>query len=278
MLENKTVAFFGAGSMAESMISGMIHAEKVPAQQIYVTNKFNGDRLTEIKERYGVHTMLQKDLPYEEVDYFIMAMKPYGAEEALAFLKDKIRPDQVVVSVLAGISTSYMEEKLNDEQQVIRVMPNTSSMIQESATAMTLGSYTQKRHERDVKDLLACMGEVFIIEEEQMDVFTGLAGSGPAYFYYLMEEMEKVGVEQGLEAKKARKIIAQTIYGAAKMVLEKGEAPIVLRERVTSPNGTTYSGVEALKAHHGGEAISEAVQHAAARSKEIREELEKVAH
>ncbi|WP_433959653.1 pyrroline-5-carboxylate reductase [Cytobacillus horneckiae] len=274
MLENKTVAFIGAGSMAESMISGMIKANKVPANRIYVTNKYNGDRLTELRERYDIHTMLQKELPYEEIDYFIMAMKPHGAEEALENLKSKIRADQVVISVLAGISTDYMESHLNEGQQVIRVMPNTSSMIQESATALSLGAYTEKQHEMDINDLLGCMGEVFIIDEEQMDVFTGLAGSGPAYFYYLMEQMEKVGVEKGLEAKAARKIVAQTIYGAAKMVLEKDEAPVILREKVTSPNGTTASGVEALKENNGGKAISQAVYQATARSKEIREELE----
>ncbi|WP_307478035.1 pyrroline-5-carboxylate reductase [Cytobacillus purgationiresistens] len=274
MLENKTVAFLGAGSMAESMIAGTIKANKIPAECIYVTNKFNGDRLTELQERYQVKTVLQKDLPFEEIDYFIMAMKPHGAEEALAFLKDKIKREQVVISVLAGISTDYMEAGLNEYQPVIRVMPNTSSMIQESATALAVGNFTEDVHLQDVKEILSCMGKVFVINEEQMDIFTGLAGSGPAYFYYLMEQMEKVGIEKGLDADAARKIVAQTIYGAAKMVLDKEEAPMILRERVTSPNGTTASGVQALQENNGGRAISQAVQQAAARSKEIRRELE----
>ncbi|MDQ0272619.1 pyrroline-5-carboxylate reductase [Cytobacillus purgationiresistens] len=274
ILENKTVAFLGAGSMAESMIAGTIKANKIPAECIYVTNKFNGDRLTELQERYQVKTVLQKDLPFEEIDYFIMAMKPHGAEEALAFLKDKIKREQVVISVLAGISTDYMEAGLNEYQPVIRVMPNTSSMIQESATALAVGNFTEDVHLQDVKEILSCMGKVFVINEEQMDIFTGLAGSGPAYFYYLMEQMEKVGIEKGLDADAARKIVAQTIYGAAKMVLDKEEAPMILRERVTSPNGTTASGVQALQENNGGRAISQAVQQAAARSKEIRRELE----
>ena len=110
-----------------------------------------------------------------------------------------------------------------------------------------------------------------------MDVFTGLAGSGPAYFYYLMEQMERVGVENGMDEENVRKMVAQTIYGAAKMVLDRNEAPSSLREKVTSPNGTTASGLEALSRFNGGEAISQAVQHAAKRSKEISKELEDAA-
>ncbi|WP_404332444.1 pyrroline-5-carboxylate reductase [Mesobacillus maritimus] len=274
MLENKTIAFLGAGSMAESMISGVITAEKMPANQIYVTNKSNADRLEELHSKYGVNALPQSELPFEKVDLFILAMKPKGAEEALLSIKNKIKPDQVILSVLAGITTEFMQDHLNKSQQVVRVMPNTSSMIQESATGVVAGESVTMGNVKLVTELLECMGKVFLIEEDQMDVFTGLAGSGPAYFYYLMENMERIGIENGIDEEKARKIIAQTIYGAAKMVLEQGEAPASLREKVTSPNGTTASGVEALIKFNGGEAISQAVLHAANRSKEISKELE----
>ncbi|GLB61349.1 pyrroline-5-carboxylate reductase [Cytobacillus sp. NCCP-133] len=274
MLENKMIAFLGAGSMAESMISGVITAERMPADQVYVTNKSNAFRLDEIRAKYDVNTMPQSELPFEKIDLFILAMKPKGAEEALRSIKDKMKPNQVILSVLAGITTEFMEEHLNTGQQVVRVMPNTSSMIQESATAVVAGKNTSMANVELVKELLECMGEVYIIDEDQMDVFTGLAGSGPAYFYYLMENMERVGVEKGMDQETVRKIVAQTIFGAAKMVLEKEEAPTSLREKVTSPNGTTASGLEALRKYKGGEAISQAVEHAAKRSKEISEELE----
>lgn len=274
MLKHKTIAFLGAGNMAEAMISGMIQTEKVPADQIIVTNKCNHDRLNIIEDKYGVRTVPIAGLPYNEIDFLILAMKPEGAEATLSTIKDLIPNNQVVISVLAGISTSYMEERLNVGQEVIRVMPNTSSMIQESATGMSLGTHSNEHNAEAVKELLACMGEVYVIEEDQMDIFTGIAGSGPAYFYYLMEQMENIGKVSGMDDKMARKIAAQTVYGAAKMIMEKEETPAELIDNIVSPNGTTAAGLEALKKHNGGEAIAQAVNHAAKRSKEISEELE----
>ncbi|MEW8969826.1 MAG: pyrroline-5-carboxylate reductase [Mesobacillus sp.] len=276
MLKHKKVAFLGAGSMAEAMISGVVKSGKMRAENVYVTNRSNAARLGRLESRYGINAMPQAELPYEEIDIFILAMKPKGAAEALEALKDKLVPNQVVVSVLAGISTGFMEGNLKSGQQVVRVMPNTSSMIQESATAISPGVHTTDENIEDVKELLSSMGKVFLIEEEQMDIFTGLAGSGPAYFYYLMEHMERVGRENGMDEKMAREIIAQTILGAAKMIIEKDETPEVLRKNVTSPNGTTASGLNALRKYNGGTAIYQAVNHAANRSKEINRELEGV--
>lgn len=273
MLREKRVAFLGAGSMAESMIAGIVQKEIIPADQLYVTNRSNQMRLQELNATYGIQALTKEALPYGEIDLFILAMKPQGAAEALGELKDKIRPDQVVISVLAGISTEFMEDHLKDGQQTVRVMPNTSSMIQESATALSPGRHTDMDSVLHVKELLSCMGKVFLIEESQMDIFTGLAGSGPAYFYYLMEHMEKAGVEKGMDENMVREIVAQTILGAAKMILSNDEAPSSLREKVTSPNGTTASGLEALRKNNGGKAISEAVYHAAKRSKELNEEM-----
>ncbi|ASN06676.1 pyrroline-5-carboxylate reductase [Virgibacillus necropolis] len=276
MLKQKTIAFLGAGNMAEAMISGMIQTEKVPANQIIVTNKCNYDRLNILEDKYGVRTAPITELPYKEIDFLILAMKPKGAEETLSTIKDLLPSNQVVISVLAGITTSFMEERLNTGQEVIRVMPNTSSMIQESATAMSLGTYTNEDNADAVNELLECMGEVYVIEEDQMDIFTGIAGSGPAYFYYLMEQMENVGKVSGMNDKMARKIAAQTVYGAAKMIMEKEEAPAELIDNIVSPNGTTAAGLDALKKHNGGEAITQAINNAAKRSKEISKELDGV--
>ncbi|MFZ3579726.1 pyrroline-5-carboxylate reductase [Virgibacillus sp. DJP39] len=276
MLNQKTIAFMGAGNMAEAMISGMIQTEKIPAQQIIVTNRGNQDRLNLLKEKYGVRISSITELPYSEIDFLFLAMKPKGAEETLSVIKNLIPKQQVVISVLAGISTSYMEERLNPEQKVIRVMPNTSSMIQESATAMSIGAYTDEGNAAMVEELLACMGEVYVIPEDQMDIFTGIAGSGPAYFYYLMEQMENIGQVSGMDNEMARKIAAQTVYGAAKMIMENEETPAELIDNIVSPNGTTAAGLNALKKHNGGVAISQAVNHAAKRSKEISKELDNI--
>lgn len=128
------------------------------------------------------------------------------------------------------------------------------------------------------KELLSSIGQVYVIDEKQMDIFTGIAGSGPAYFYFLMEHIEKAAKEEGLDPEVARAIGAQTIYGAARMMMERDETPTELRENVTSPNGTTAAGLKALEEHGGGTAIMRAVKGASDRSKEMSEQLEKVSN
>ncbi|MFE8699263.1 pyrroline-5-carboxylate reductase [Cytobacillus sp. FJAT-54145] len=273
MLKNKSIAFLGAGSMAEAMIAGIVNAGKVPTDQIFVTNNSNEKRLEELTIKYGINGVKRENLHFNQIDIFILAMKPKDADRALNSIKSLLTPNQLVLSVLAGISTSFMEQNLQAGQQVIRVMPNTSSMIGESATALSPGAHTTQTNLSIAKELLESIGEVFIINEEKMDIFTGLAGSGPAYFYYLMEHMEKAGLKGGLDVETTRKIIAQTIVGAARMIQEQDEDPTVLRENVTSPNGTTAAGLDALRKNGGGKAIAEAVFHAANRSKEISSKL-----
>ncbi|KGP73288.1 pyrroline-5-carboxylate reductase [Pontibacillus yanchengensis Y32] len=271
---NQTIAFLGAGSMAEAMIAGIVQSGTLSPKQIIVSNRSNHNRLQELKVKYGIKPVHRDDLQYDNVDVFILAMKPKDIESVLTDLEPKVRTDQVLVSVLAGISTSYMEEHLQKPQQVIRVMPNTSSTLRESATAISPGNHTPFQQVKLVRSLMESIGETYIIDEEQMDVFTGIAGSGPAYFYNLMEHIEQVGYEQGLSKDMARNIGAQTILGAAKMMLEQEDTPTELREKVTSPNGTTAAGLDALNAHGGGEAISAAVKGAARRSKQLSEQLQ----
>ncbi|WP_078411578.1 pyrroline-5-carboxylate reductase [Priestia abyssalis] len=269
MLKNKTIAFLGAGSMAEAMISGIVHAGKIPCDQIMVTNRNNKERLIELRKKYGVTVAARDALQLDEIDILVLAMKPKDAEQALSSIKHKLTPRQLVLSVLAGITTSFMEEHLHENQPVIRVMPNTSSMMRESATAISPGRHASNEHISIAKQLLASIGEVYMISEDKMDIFTGIAGSGPAYFYYLMEHIEKAGKAEGLDPELARQIGAQTILGAAKMIMGQEETPAELRENVTSPNGTTAAGLAALEKHGGGEAMIQAIKGASKRSKEL---------
>ncbi len=273
MLHNKKVAFIGAGSMAEAMIAGLVLSERIPAKNIIATNRSNEQRLAALEAKYGIKGMKLEHLPFDQIDIFILAMKPKDVDQALNYLKHRIKSNQLVLSVLAGITTTYLEQNLHDGQQVVRVMPNTSSTIGESATAISPGHNTAENHVYVTKELLECIGEVFQIDEKNMDIFTGLAGSGPAYFYYLMEHMEQQGAKAGFDLETTRQIIAQTIVGAAKMVQEQEYTPTVLREKVTSPNGTTAAGLQALDVNGGGKAIAKAVEFAAKRSKEISDQI-----
>ncbi|WP_404351611.1 pyrroline-5-carboxylate reductase [Sutcliffiella horikoshii] len=275
MLKEKVIGFIGAGSMAEAMISGIVASEIIPANNVVVSNRSNINRLMELENKYGVRGVMKQDLNMNELDIIVLAMKPKDIEIALASLKDQLNSSQLLLSVLAGVSTSYMEEGLNPGQPVIRVMPNTSSMIGESATAISAGKHVAMDHIVDTKVILETIGKVYTIEEEQMDVFTGVAGSGPAYFYYLMEHMEKTAKDAGLDEEVTRDVVAQTILGAAKMMQTNNEEPASLRKKVTSPNGTTAAGLEALSENGGGRAISAAIKGAAERSKEISAEKAK---
>ncbi|WP_223700075.1 pyrroline-5-carboxylate reductase [Sutcliffiella deserti] len=276
MLRDKVIGFIGAGSMAEAMVSGIVASKIVPPDNVVVSNRSNQLRLIELEDKYGVRGVTKDNLQLHELDIIVIAMKPKDIDSALSSLKNHLKPTQLLLSVLAGISTSYMEEGLQGEQPVIRVMPNTSSMIGESATAISTGNHVGPDHIMDAKAILGTIGKVYTIEEEQMDVFTGVAGSGPAYFYYLMEHMEKTANEAGLDVDVTRDVVAQTILGAAKMMLTNNEEPESLRKKVTSPNGTTAAGLEALRENGGGTAISAAIKGAARRSREISMENEKV--
>ncbi|WP_227395419.1 pyrroline-5-carboxylate reductase [Jeotgalibacillus aurantiacus] len=269
------VAFIGAGNMAEAMISGIVQTGTLEPHQVTATNRSNEDRLFELHNRYGIQGIVRDKVNLSSYDVIILAMKPKDAEQSLLSIKDSIKPNQVVMSVLAGISTEFMEQHLNEGQQVIRVMPNTSSMLRESATAISPGENVTMKNVKLAKSLLASIGEVYVIDEDQMDLFTGIAGSGPAYFYYLMEHIEKTAHENGMDVKQAREIGAQTILGAAKMMIERDETPTELRQNVTSPNGTTAAGLNALEESGGGNAIKAAIEGAMNRSKEITEQMAK---
>ncbi|PTA85828.1 pyrroline-5-carboxylate reductase [Bacillus sp. Nf3] len=269
IIDQKKVAFIGAGSMAEGMIAGIVRSGQIPLGQIYATNRQNQLRLNELTKQYGIQTAAMDSFPFKEMDMLILAMKPKDAEAALESLKSRIQPHQLIMSVLAGVKLSYIEDMLHEGQPVIRVMPNTSSTIGASATALSAGRYVKNDHMSISEAFLSEVGEVYTIQEEQMDIFTGIAGSGPAYFYFLMERIEEAGEEAGLSKVLSRQIGAQTLLGAAKMLQETEENPSVLREKITSPNGTTAAGLNALDDFGGGEAIKQAVKHAANRSKEI---------
>ncbi|WP_042460642.1 pyrroline-5-carboxylate reductase [Neobacillus dielmonensis] len=275
MVNKKTIAFIGAGAMAEAMISGVVSSNSIPAEHIFVTNRSNTNRLKQLENEYGINGIPQNELEINQMDVIILAMKPKDAETSLQIIRNIVKPHQLILSVIAGLTTSSIERMLPEAQQVIRAMPNTSCKIGESATALSRGKNTTNLNFSWAIQFFECIGKVYVIPEEQMHTFTGIAGSGPAYYYYFMECMEKEGIKANIPKGTIRQIVAQTILGAAKMIQEQGESPEVLRENITSPNGTTAAGLKALFEHGGGEAITHAVLQAAIRSCEISHQLDK---
>lgn len=276
MLKYRNISFIGAGSMAEAMISGLINNAGISPERITAANHSNLERRSELINKYDIQAVSFNELSLKNTDVIILAVKPKQAEEVLQQLKPNLQDHHIILSVLAGISTPFIEEIIGKHLPVIRVMPNTSSMIGESITGISAGKYVKNEDLDLAQELSKAIGKVKIISEQQMDVFTGIAGSGPAYFYYLLEHMEDVAVENGLDREMARDIAAQTLYGASKMVMESDDSPAELRKKVTSPNGTTAAGLDALDENGGGKAIEAAVENAAKRSKTLRKEFEKV--
>ncbi|WCK55945.1 pyrroline-5-carboxylate reductase [Aneurinibacillus sp. Ricciae_BoGa-3] len=267
------VIFIGAGAMAEAMIGGMIARKKVQPGQITAVNRKNEEQRIKLTGTYGIHTCSFSEVTIGDGDILILATKPGDAAGVLSSLAAKVSANNLIVSVIAGYSTQVLESALGGRMPIVRVMPNTSSLVGESATAVCFGDYVTDNDRENAVDLLEGIGKVYEIEEDRIDIFTAIAGSGPAYMYYLVEHLEKAGIEGGLDAGLARRIAAQTLLGAGKMLLKTGEKPEQLRRNVTTPNGITQAGVEALEKNGAGFAMQAAVKAAVERSRELNSQL-----
>lgn len=267
------VAFIGAGSMAEAIIAGMINKNFLKNEQIYVTNKENEARLDELKTKYRIIGHPDKKEVIEGADIVVLATKPIDMKSAIEDSKRFIKDDQLVISVVAGISTEYIESNIGKDVAVIRAMPNTSATIGYSATAITKGKFANDEDIQLATTLFEAIGTVSVVTEEKMHIVTGISGSGPAYVYYLVEAMEKAAKEEGLPDDVAKQLITQTIIGAGHMLKYAKEPTSVLRENVTSPNGTTAAGLRTLNEYNFLEAVINCVKSATKRSEELGKEL-----
>ncbi|GAB2536604.1 pyrroline-5-carboxylate reductase [Gracilibacillus alcaliphilus] len=268
------VGFLGAGSMAEAIISGMTAKAVIPAKQIFATNQSNRERLEELQQRYGIQTTTSKQALLTQSDVIILAMKPKHIKESLAEIKDWLTEDHVVVSLLAGISTAFIEQQLPLDNPVIRVMPNTSAMIGESATTIAVGQHVTAEQTVLVEQLMQSIGTTTRINEADMDAFTAIAGSGPAFYYYMVEAIEAFVKDKGLDPEVAKPLINQTIKGVSEMLAVSTDSPAVLRKKITSPGGTTEAGLNTLADHQFKQAVIACLDRTAERSKEMREMFE----
>ncbi len=269
MLTGKRIGFLGAGSIAESLVRGMLDAGVVRPEQISVSNRSDRDRLNQLADRYGIRAAASKPKLVAHSEIVILACKPKDVDELLGEIREKTRPGQVILSLAAGISTAFIEERVHEGVQVVRSMPNTSCQVGESATAICRGSSATAETMALIQAILASVGKVYEVPEEQMDAVTGLSGSGPAYVYFIIEAMVQAGQNVGLPFDVARELSIQTLKGAARMLEVTGEDPAVLREQVTSPNGTTFAGLQVLNEAGFSQALVRAIARATQRSKEL---------
>lgn len=267
----KNIAFVGAGSMAESIIIGLINGGVCFPEHIKVTNRASTERLTCLHQAYGVSATEDKQETVRGASIIILAMKPKDVRAGIESIRDYVNSNQVIISILAGISSETIQELFGKKLSIIRAMPNTSATIQRSATGLACNSNVTAAQLKQATELFQAIGTVTHVEEDQLDAVTGLSGSGPAYIYYIAEALEKAAEETGLEKETAKALIAQTLLGAAEMLMTSGKEPGVLRKEVTSPGGTTEAGIEKLQAYQVDGAIAACVKRATERSHELRE-------
>lgn len=277
-VEMKNIGFLGAGSMTEAMIEGMITRQFINPDQLVIMNRSNSHRLAELEEKYGVRTIQNAEKLLRRSNVLVLAMKPIDAAQALETIAPYLTNRHVIISVLAGITTSYIEESFQTKTPIVRAMPNTSATIGYSATAIARGTYANHEHLLYTQQLFETIGTVVQVKEEKLNAITGLSGSGPAYFYYMVECMEKAAILNGIDQETARHLIIQTITGAAKMLSETNLQATHLRERVTSPGGTTQAGLTMLEKYKYEEAITACITEAGKRSEELGKILEQQNH
>jgi pyrroline-5-carboxylate reductase len=266
MLEGKKIGFIGAGMMAEAIARGLLKAG-VTADNIMASDP--DEKRRALFNGMGIKAGDVNRAVAESSDILILAVKPFVMPDALDGLADVVTPRQLVISIAAGITAATIEQKLEAEVSVIRVMPNTPCLIGEGAIAVAPG----RRATSDQMDLAAeifgACGVVVRVTEDKMDAVTGLSGSGPAYVYIMIEALTAGGLQVGLPRDAALTLAAQTVLGSAKMVIDTGGHPAELRDKVTTPGGTTISGIAALEEAGFRSALMKAVAAATMRSKAI---------
>jgi pyrroline-5-carboxylate reductase len=272
-LSDSKITFVGAGSMAEAIVRGLVSVQPDSAANVYVTNRSNTAQLEKLHELYGVQYVTDpadKNKVVQNADIVILAFKPKDAVEGLIGLKSYLRKEQLIVSVIAGLSMATIEAILGvSGQPIVRTMPNTSSTIGLGATGLSFSAAVTEEQRQLALEMFETTGIVSVVKESLLDIVTGVSGSGPAYIYYMMEAMIAGGVQGGLSPEEARRLTVQTVLGAAQMVETTGEDPADLRRKVTSPNGTTQAALEKLASYEFETAVSQAVLRAAERASEI---------
>ncbi len=261
-------AILGAGVMGETLLSGLVRAGR-RVDDLLIGEK-RPERARELEERYGVAVVSNVEAA-RKADTLAVVVKPQDMADLLAEIADELRPGQLLASLAAGITTSFIESRVPEGVAVVRVMPNTPALVDQGMAAIAPGSHCDESHLAEVESLMASTGKVLRVPERQMDAVTAISGSGPAYIFFVVESMIEAGVHLGLPRATSTDLVVQTLLGSATMLSETGSHPVVLREQVTSPGGTTAAALRELESHRVRAAFLAAMEAARDRSRELAE-------
>jgi pyrroline-5-carboxylate reductase len=270
----KKIAFLGTGNMAEALVKGLLRAGTATAEEVVCTEP-RAERREEITQRYGVRCIARNADAAEEADVVVLSVKPQTMEHLLDEIAPAIDHRKLVISIAAGVPISAIARKLGAGVRIVRTMPNTPALVGAGATALARGAHATEEDLQQAKALFEAVGTAVIVDEHQLDAVTGLSGSGPAYVFLAIEALADGGVKVGLARPIAMALAAQTVMGAAKLVLESGEHPGRLKDQVTSPGGTAIAGVHALEQGGLRAALMAAVEAATNRSHALGEKAKK---
>jgi pyrroline-5-carboxylate reductase len=261
-----TTAIFGAGVMGETLLSGLVRSGR-DVDELLITER-RVEHAQQLNDKYGVRV-----LPNAEgaaaADVLVLVVKPQDMDGLLTEIRDHVAPGNLVVSLAAGITTEFLESRLPDGSSVVRVMPNTPALVDQGMAAISPGQHCTDAHLAEAEALLSSCGKVVRVAEKHQDAVTAISGSGPAYIFYVVEAMIEAGVVLGMPRATSTELVVQTLFGAATMLKETGEHPTVLRERVSSPGGTTVAALRQLDDHKVRAAFITAMEAAARRSHEL---------
>jgi len=267
-----TIAVIGAGKIGEVLLSGLVRAGWDRAALLATARR--PERARELAERYGIE-IVDNTTAVKAADVLAIAVKPQDAGRLLDEFGMKVPPGKLVVSLCAGLPTSFFTERLPGGIPVVRVMTNTPALVDQAMTVISPGSFATEEHLALTEEIFKPLGKTMRVPEVQQDAVTALSGSGPAYFYLLVEAMIDAGILLGLPRQVAHELIVQTAIGSAVMLRDSGEHPVKLREAVTSPAGTTISAIRELENHGVRAALLSALEAARDRAKEIAGEMAK---
>ena len=272
-MNKQQIGFIGGGNMASSLIGGLV-SNGYPADKITVAD-LDADKLAYLSETFGVNTTLDSLVLAEKVDVLVLAVKPQHMQTVAEVISSAVQQKQpVLVSIAAGIRVDALERWLGQGLALVRCMPNTPALVKTGATGLYANAQVTEIQKDQVESLLRAVGvTVWVATEQELDAVTALSGSGPAYFFLMMEALEAAAVDAGLDQKTAQLLTQETALGAAKMALASSESAAVLRQRVTSPGGTTERALAVMGERGLKEIYHAAVLAARDRSIELSDEL-----
>jgi pyrroline-5-carboxylate reductase len=265
-MTGQTIAILGGGKIGEALLSGLLRGDRTTAD-IVVSEK-HPERATYLADTFGVQ-VTDVAGAVKQAETLLIAVKPQDIDTLLAEMAPAVEARHLVVSVAAGVTTKHIERGLPGGVPVVRCMPNTPALVDQAITAVAGGAHADDDHLGVAESLLGAVGRVVRVPEHQLDAVTALSGSGPAYFFYLVEAMIDAGILLGLPRALAAELIVQTAVGSAMMLRDTGEHPVQLREAVTSPGGTTIAAIRELEVHGVRAALLAAIEAAARRSREL---------